>query len=46
MRRDIGFYGHVQSVCTQLIAVLASDAPAYYAKLLRFVVDGSLLDTG
>lgn len=38
MRRDLSFYGHVQSLCPQLVAVLASDAPTYNAKLLGFVV--------
>lgn len=38
MRRDLRFYGYVQCVRPQLVAVLASDTPTYYAKLLRFVV--------
>ena len=46
MRRDLGFYGYVQFVCPQLVAVLTSNAPTYYAKLLRFVVNGFSLGIG
>jgi hypothetical protein len=37
VRRNLGFYGYIQSVCPQLVAVLAGDPSTYYTKLLRFV---------